>query len=235
MTTINTNNILNNLQTNLIKLSAQNKVDDKDTADKILHDTLESNISSSTQEVLNFNDAVGYMQVADGVLSNVSDQVAQLNTLSVASKNGALNSDQQASLQSQMQDLSSTISQTLNETTYNSKPVFSGDFTTGNMSINLNINTNSLDITNQDSILDFQQNIDSVRGDISAFMNGANANIDNLTTQITSQANSKSNFEVDVAKSANDIQKDKLQLNASLLAQAHNTDVLASKVSSLLQ
>jgi len=233
--TINTNNIMNNLQTNLIKLSAQDKIDNSNnTADKMLYDTLNSNMMQSQQEILNFNDAVGYMQIADGVLSNISDQTNQLNTLSVAQNNAALNSDQKAMISSQMQDIQNNISKTLSETTYNGKNVFGGEFNVGNMSVNMNINSDSLDISNQDSILAFQKQINTARSDIGAFMNSASSNVDNLTTKVVNEANSKSNYEVDVAKTVNDINKDKLNLNASLLAQSHNQDILANSIKSLL-
>jgi flagellin len=65
-------------------------------------------------------------------------------------------------------------------------------------------------------------------------MNSASSNVDNLTTKVVNEANSKSNYEVDVAKTVNDINKDKLNLNASLLAQSHNQDILANSIKSLL-
>jgi len=231
---INTNNILNNLQTNLIKISAQDKIDNSNNmADKMLYDNLNSDMLESQQEILNFNDAIGYMQIADGVLSNISDQTNELNTLSVASNNAALNSEQKAMISSQMQDIQNNIAQTISQTTYNGKNVFNNDFNIENQSINLTLNTDSLDL-NQDSILDFQKQVDSLRSDISSFMNSANSNIDNLSTKLVNEANSKSNYEVDLAKTINEINKENLNLTASTIAQAHNTDVLANSIKSLL-
>ena len=232
---VNTNNILNNLQTNLIKLSAQDKIDDStNSVDKMLYDNINSDMLDSQQEILNFNEAVGYMQVADGVLSNISDQTDELNTLSVASNNAALNSDQKAMINSQMQDIVNNINKTITETTYNGKNLFNSDFQIDNQSINLEINTDSLDTTNQKSILDFQKHINSLRSDIGSFMNGANANIDNLATKVVNEANSKSNYEVDTAKTINEINKNNLNLTASAIAQAHNTDILANSIKQLL-
>jgi len=232
---INTNNILNNLQTNLIKLSAQDKIDSSNNmADKMLYDNLNSDMLESEQEILNFNDAIGYMQIADGVLSNISEQTDQLNTLSVASNNAALNSDQKAMISSQMQDIQNNITKTISETTYNGKNVFNSNFQINEQSINLSLNTDSLDYTNQKSIEDFQKTIHSLRSDIGAFMNSATSNIDNLTTKVVNEANSKSNYEVDLAKTINEINRDNLNLDASIIAQAHNTDILANSIKSLL-
>jgi flagellin len=227
---INTDSILNNLQTNIIKLSTAQKIDNG--ADKMLYDNLESDISSSSQEIMNFNDAIGYMQVADGVLSNISEDVDKLNTLSVANNNAALNSDQKAAIESQMQDIQKNISKTLSNTTFNGRNIFGGEFNVGDFSINLSIKQPSnLD---QDSILDFQKQIDSLRGNIGSFMNSANANIDNLTTKIVNESASKSNYEVDIAKTINEINTDNLKLQASTIAQSHNNDILANQIQQLL-
>jgi len=230
--TINTNNILNNLNLSLTKISSPDKTNDN-TTDKMMHDNLQSDMLQSQQEILNFNDAVGYMQVADGVLSNISKQTDELNTLSVASNNGILSNDQKSMINSQMQDISNNISKTLTDTTFNGKNVFSSNFQINDTNINLNIN-NNIDLSNQDSILDFQKQIDSKRSDISSFMNSANSNIDNLSQKVVNEANSKSNFEQDIANNVNDINKNNLQLNASLLAQSHNTDILANSMKELL-
>jgi len=233
--TINTDNILNNLQTNLIKISAQDKIENSNnTADKMMYDNLNSDMMQSQQEILNFNDAIGYMQVADGVLSNISDQTNQLNTLSVASNNAALNSDQKAMINTQMQDISNNINQTISQTTFNGKNVFSSEFNIGENSVNLNFDANNLDITNQDSIQSFQKQVDSLRSNIGSFMTSANSNIDNLSTNLVNEANSKSNYEVDLSKSINEINKDKLNLNASMYAQAHNSQLLQNNIQQLL-
>ena len=232
--TINTNSILNNLQMNLIKISAQEKVDGN-TADKMIHDSLESDIHSSNAEIMNFNEAVGYMQVADGVLNGISKQTDELNRLSVSSRNGILNSDQESMITSQMDAISHNISKTISETTFNGKNVFGGDFNVGDMSINLGLNTDSLDVKSQDSIQDFTKQINSIRGDIGAFMNSANSNIDNLTEKVVNEARSKANFEPDIAKTTNNIKKDELNLTASTIAMAHNGDLLAQQIKTLLE
>ena len=229
-------NVLNNLQTNIAKISDPSRVDsnDKNTADEILHRKVNSEMLQSQQEILNFNDAVGYMQVADGVLSQVSKQTDELNKLSVASVNGALNSEQQAMINNQMQALSRTISQSINQTTFNGRNVFNNDFNILDRGISLNINTDSLDVTNQDSILEFQKQVDSLRSDIGSFINESNSNIDSLSTKVVNEANSKSNYEVDMAKASNEINKDNLNLNAAIFAQVHNTDALANQINQLL-
>jgi flagellin len=99
---INTNNILNNLQFNLAQIADASKVDSTDSADKILHDSISSDMNSTKAELMNYNDAIGYMQIADGVLQGISDQTDVLNKLDVATHNDALNDDQKGMLREQM-------------------------------------------------------------------------------------------------------------------------------------
>ncbi len=228
---INTNNILNNIQLNLIKISS-NKIEDD--SNKSLYDDLNSDISTSKQNIMNFNDAIGYMQIADNSLNNVSKQTDELKTLNIASNNSALNSDQQATIHTQMKDIQNNITKTLDEANYNGRNVFSGNFNIGDMNINLNLNPNELDISNPDSIDKFAKNITALRSDISSFMNNSTSNIDNLTKKVVEESNSKKNYEVDLAKTINEIKQNQLNLKASTITQAHNTDILASNIQMLL-
>ena len=229
---INTNNILNNIRLNLMNISSENKVDDK--SNKELYDSLNSDISASKQNIMNFNDAVGYMQMADSSLNFISKQTEELKTLSVASNNGALNSDNKAVLNNLMKSIQENITKTLDETSYNGRNVFSGNFQIGDMNINLNLNPDELDISNPDSIDKFAHNISTLRSDISSFMNGATSNIDNLTKSVVNESASKNNYEVDLMKNLTELKQNELNLSATNIAQAHNSDILLNNIQMLL-
>ena len=229
---INTDNILNNIRLNLINISSEKKVDDD--SNKMLYDSLDSDISASKQNIMNFNDAIGYMQIADSSLNFISKQTDELKTLSIASNNAALNSDNKEAINNLMKSIQENISKTLNETTYNGRNVFSGNFEIGNMNINLNIKSDELDISNPDSIDEFSKNIHTLRSDISSFMKGAYSNIDNLTKNVVNESASKNNYEVDLAQNLINLQKNELNLNATNIAQAHNSDILMSNIQMLL-
>ena len=227
---INTNNILNNIQLNLIKISSENKIEDD--SNKMLYDTLDSDISASKQNIMNFNDAIGYMQMADSALNNISKQTDELKTLNIARNNGALNNDNISTINHQMQTIQQSITKTIDETNYNGRNVFSGNFQIGDMNINLNLP--ELDISNPDSIDKFSNSINTLKSNISSFINSSNSNIDNLTKQIVNESNSKKNYEVDLAKNINELKQNQLNLEASTITQAHNSDILANNIQMLL-
>jgi len=227
---INTNNLLNNIQLNLMKISSENKIEDD--SNKPLYDSLNSDISASKQNIMNFNDAVGYMQMADSALNNISKQTDELKTLNIASNNGALNSNDISTINHQMQNIQQNITKTMDETNYNGRNVFSGNFQIADMNINLNLP--ELDISNPDSIDKFSNSINTLRSDISSFMNNSSSNVDNLTQKVVNESASKKNYEVDIAKNINELKQNQLNLNASTIAQTHNSDILASNIQMLL-
>jgi flagellin len=231
---INTNNILNNLQLNLAKIANSSKVDSKDSADKILNDNIQSEMDSTKAELMNYNDAIGYMQIADGALQGISQQTEVLNKLDVASHNDALNDEQKGMLREQMQEIKKGITQTLTNTTYNGINVFNNSFRLGDENVSLEIKSDSLDINDSNSIANFQKYINNTRSDIAAFTLNATAKSNELTTKFVNEASSKAQFEPDIAQSVNNIKKDNLQLSASTIAMAHNTNLLAEQMKSLL-
>jgi flagellin len=231
---INTNNILNNLQMNLSQIAQPNRVDNSETADVINHDSINSDMNSTKANLMAYNDAIGYMQIADGVLDGISKQTEVLNKLDVAMHNDALNSDQKSMLKNQMQEIKKGITQTISNTTYNGMNVFNNSFKLGDENVSLEVKSDMLNINDSKSIHNFQKFIDNTRSDIGSFMVGANKKADELTAQFVNEANSKAQFEPDIAQNINNINKDKLQLNASNFAAAHNTDLLAQQIYNLL-
>lgn len=231
---INTNNILNNLQLNLVQITEPNRVNDTDSADKILHDSMSSDMNSTKAELMNYNDAIGYMQIADGVLNGISKQTDVLNKLDVATHNDALNDDQKGMLREQMQQIKKSISETISNTTYNGLNVFNNSFRLGDEDVSLEIKSDSLDINDSKSIADFQKFIHNTRSDIASFTIGATEKANELTSKFVNEASSKAQFEPDMANNINNIKKDNLNLTASTFAAAHNTELLAQQMKNLL-
>jgi flagellin len=227
----NLNSITLNLQENLAKLSLAEKLEDE--SNNPLYTELQSSISSQNAEVKNLNEAVGFMQIADGALSSLSEQTMQLEELSVSRNSGALNSSQRSMIDSQMGDIQESMNRTISESSYNGLNVFnSGAF--NESGLNISIDTNNLDISSVDSISQFRDAINSNRSEISSFMNSATSEIDNLSTTVVNESEAKSNLEVDFAEEAMDFKNNNLLLDASLIAQSHNMDLLKNNLSSLL-
>jgi len=211
----------NNLQTNFIQISAKERIEE--SAQKLVEEEVGGDVISSTKdEILNFNDAIGYMQVADDTLKSVSQQIDKIGSLEVASVNGALGSNEQSVISSQIQSIKDNISKTISNATYNGRDIFSGEFRVGDMSINLSLG-------NVDDIDEFSKRVGEVRGDVASFMNSALANIDNLTTKVVNEAGLQNEDEMKLSK-----EMQGQHLTPLAIAQAHNSDILAMQIQQLL-
>jgi flagellin len=229
-----------NVSKALDRLAAQRALSSTDGSSMMIADSLRMQASTLSQGIRNTNEAIGMMQIADGTLSNVNKDATRLNDLSVRMNNASLNSDQKAMLQSEANALQRSMNQSINNATYNGKNVFGGnlEFSTGDSTVRASVNapsTGSLDITNQQSILDFMKNVDSVRSDIGSAVNEmvsiSNANATAVVNLKASESGLQNN---DVAANYNELEKGKLQLNTQLFANSMNTDYLKEKISSLL-
>jgi len=232
--TIDTNNILNNLQINLSYISQLNKIDNTDSVDKIFHDSISSDIDVTKANLMAYNDAIGYMQIAQGALQGVAKETEILQKLDVALHNDALNSEDKNILRHQMQDIKKGISNILDNTTYNGVKVFNHTFRLGDESISLEINSDMLDVNDSKSIEKFAKYIHNTLSDIASFSANLTKKSEELTAKFVTEAYSKSQFEPDIAKDINLVKNEKLQFEASILASVHHTDLLAEQMKYLL-
>jgi flagellin len=215
------------INTEIQKLADPSKTDK--TVNQFIQDVYENDINTSLQQVNSLNDAIGFMQTADGALNSISDNLSQIKTLQTAANNATLNSDNIAAINSQINALSQNINDTLTQTTYNSKSVF-GEFNFNGIDVNT-----SMPSFSTDSIDTFESSLNDARNSVGSFTNEASATVNNLSQFIVNTSGAKSQNETDVAKTAVNLQNDTLKLNAALLAQAHNINISQQNLMNLLK
>ena len=208
---------LNQVNNSLSKLANPSAVEEN--VNRFIQDVYESNINTSLQEINNFNEAIGFMQIADSALTSIKNDINEIKSLNVRANNATLNSDNLNAINSQIEKLSQNINHTLSQITYNEKSVF-GNFNFNGVEVNTSMPRFSLD-----NIEDFEKSLNSAMSSISSFNNMAVSKIDNLNEFAKNTSNSKSQNEVDIAKSITNLQNENIKLNASLLSQAHNINI----------
>ena len=202
---------------------------------QMLIDSLGSEISSSTQEMMNSNNSIAMMQIASSSLDSLSKMGDELNQLSVQYNNGALNSDQRSMIESQAQALKRSMADVISETSFNGKNLFNGS-SFENLGVDLSaIDPSSIDVTDQDSLKNFRNSLNDAYSQIASTTQKEVANINNLSQKLVAHSYSKSiNEDTDIAENINNVSKENLKLNAALLAQAHQQNVLANSMAKLL-
>src|SRR5271163_542715 len=124
----NLNSTQAGLQTTLQQLSSGSRINSgaDDAAGLSLADGLLANSAALTQSSANASEGVGFLQVADGALSQVTNLLNRAVTLATETSNGTLNSSQEAAANQEYQSILSEINNIGSTTTYNQNQVFTG-------------------------------------------------------------------------------------------------------------
>lgn len=196
----------------------------EDSASRSIASQMQNDISSFSQEYMNTNDSISMMQIADGALSNLSEQSQKLNDLSVRSNNAALNSSDQQALQAEFQRTQMSMQDIVNTTSYNEKPL-----------LDSSVSPKNLTLGNQDAISTYMQTLSSAQSDVGAAANNYISRANTLLDQITQTSAAKSQIaDTDMAKAITDFQSSNKILDASVLASAHQTQFLRESIGRLL-
>ena len=121
----NTNENLADIQEQLSTGSRINQAAD-DVAGFSIANNLEARIRGQAQAQRNVGDAQSLLNVAEGSLDSVNEQLQQMQELSVQAANDSLGAEERGFIQSELEALSEEIDQTLEETTFNGEALFEG-------------------------------------------------------------------------------------------------------------
>jgi len=118
-----------NLQNTLTQLSTGLKINSgaDDPAGLSIADGLGANIAALTQSGQNVTNGIGYLQTADGALSQVTTILNQAVTIATEASNGGLTGDQATALETQFTSILNEIGQIGSTTNFNGTSVFSGN------------------------------------------------------------------------------------------------------------
>src|ERR1700677_2272155 len=96
-----------NLSSTLQQLSTGQRINSgaDDPAGLAIANGLQANVTALTQSVQNASDGVGYLQVADGALSQITTLLNQAVTVATEAASGTVSSSQRTSLDNEFQSI----------------------------------------------------------------------------------------------------------------------------------
>lgn len=97
-----------------------------DAAGLAIASSMTSQIRGMTQGIRNANDGISLAQTAEGALGEVANMTQRMRELTVQALNGTNNTDAVANIQSEMDQLSTQITETLKNTEFNGIKLFDG-------------------------------------------------------------------------------------------------------------
>jgi len=208
----------------LDKIAAGLQLSMEDSAARSIASQMQSQIGTYSQELMNTNDSIGMTQIADGALTNLSEQAQKLSDLSIRSNSAILNSSDQQALQAEFQRTQTSMQNIVNTTSYNEKPLLDSSLSPKNLTLD-----------NQDAISSYRDTLSSAQSDIGAAANNYISHANTLLEQITQTSAAKSQIaDTDMAKAIKDFQSSNKVLDASVLASAHQTQFLRESIDRLL-
>ncbi len=223
---------------------------------------LSAQVSGLGQAIMNSNDSIGMIQIADGAMSGISDNMDRIRELTLKASSGIMNDANRAAIQQEIDGLLESSDQIVNSTSYNGIKLLNGTggglgdgtFVTqsgansgdtqsmkiGDASV-LSL-LGSIDVTSADgldaaleSIDRARGSIDNIRSELGASQNQLMSNIRNISVTQVNVASAESQIsDVDFAQeSANFSQANIMsQIGSFTQAQANTT---AANVTRLFQ
>ncbi|MFN7834475.1 MAG: flagellin [Burkholderiaceae bacterium] len=131
------------LQTSIERLSSGLRVNSAkdDAAGLAISDRMNAQVRGMAVAARNANDGVSKLQVADGALGKISDNLQRMRELAVQSSNGTLNNTDRANLNREYTELANEVGRVAVDTKFNGNAVF----VAANKSISLQIGANASD------------------------------------------------------------------------------------------
>lgn len=145
-----------------------------DAAGLAIANGLNANVTALTQSVRNASDGVGFLQVADGALSQITTLLNRAITLATEAATGTVSDTQRTALDAEFTSIKNEIDTIGQKTTYNGQVIFTASTLTVFMSDSSTAGTTSVAVT--------MVTVDS------GHLNGASLTADALTTSAAATA-----------------------------------------------
>ena len=222
----------------LEKIATAIEIGMEDSASRSITDTLQNQISTMSQALMNGNDGISMMQIAGGTLNTLSDQTQTLSDMSVRYNSASLNESQKQGLQNDFTKTVESMQQSINNSSFNGQLLFGSNLTLGDGSISTSIpalSPSSLSITNQDTLQSYQDSLAQAGSDIGSTSNALVRASDTLINQITATSAAKSQVsDTDMANVIKDFQQNSMKLDITQITIAHQNTMLQQNIMQLL-
>lgn len=204
---------------------------------------LSAQVSGMGQMIMNANDSIGMLQIADGAMSGISDNMDRIRELTMRAGSGIMNADNKAAIQQEIDALLQSSADIVSQTSYNGINVLSGDSISGNTQSFSKSDSliSAIDVTSGNGITgalnaieQIYKDMNNVRSDIGSTQNQLMSDIRNMSiTKVNTAAAESQVKDLDFAEESANFNKQNLMTQAGSFAQAQS-NARASNIMSLL-
>jgi flagellin len=225
-----------------------------DAAGAAISDRITSKIGSFDAAIRNANDSISSIQVADGALQSLGDNIGRIQELALQAGNGALSDQDRQSLQEEADQLIDDSNRILEKTNFNGKNLLSSDdkITVQLDDVGKSISIDSKNVAKEFESLGFdkidlssQASVDSTlktlnkasevvlsrQSELGAASNRIENSVDNIATSKVNAAEARSRItDTDFAKAAAELAasqvRDQVQISVQAQANGQRSAVL---------
>ena len=239
-TLININNHQKEATSSIAKIGSGKNEQLDDATLALIANALGSELSALGQGLENANDAISMMQIADGVLSGLSQSADDLNVLAVRGNNATLNGEQKAMLQDEAVTITESMRSSVDNASFNGQSIFGRELEfslgVGSVSTNLpSIKIDSADLISQEGIAAFMETVHTAQSSVGSTSIQLESSTKSIFEHMEALAASKSQLsDTDMAKEATKYQQENMMLSTSMIAQSHQNNINTDRVRQLL-
>lgn len=238
------------------KLASGSKINSAsdDAAGLAIAEQLTSKLGGFDAAIRNANDSISAIQVADGALESLNNNVARIQELTLQAGNGALNNQDRQALQAEADQLISESNRLLDNTNFNGQSLLNND---DGLSVQLDepgntiqlegknlakefkeLGFNDIDLTSQsaaskslETLSAASELVVSRQSELGAVSNRVESSIDNISASKLNAAEARSRIsDADFAKVTADLAasqvRDQVQIAVQAQANGQRSDVL---------
>ena len=223
---------------------------------------LSAQVSGLGQAIMNSNDSIGMVQIADGAMSGINDNMQRIRVLTLQASNGTMNADDRASIQKEIDGLLQSSDDIAKQTSFNGIKLLDGtggsnangsfltqtgadsgdtqSFSIANAQVSSLVG--SIDVTTQSGLNSALDTVDSAlssigdsRASLGAAQNQLMSNIRNISVgQINAASSASQISDVDFAQESMNFSRANLMSQIGSFSQAQ-ANASASNVTRLFQ
>jgi len=249
---LNSNLANNGVNGSLNRLSSGSQISkaSNDAASLGISNQLSAQVAGLGQSIMNSNDTIGMLQVADGAMEGINDNMERIRTLTLQASNGTLNDSDRAIIQKEIDSLLESSDNIANQTSYNGINLLNGTGgSSGNGTFTTQTGSNAgdassvtigdaqvaslvgaIDVTTEagrvaalDSVDTAMKGIGDIRADLGASQNQLMSNIRNTSVTQVNVASAESQMrDVDFAAESANFSQQNIMSQIGAFAQAQS-------------
>ena len=230
------------LDSTLARLATGSKLNSAadDASAMAIANNFSAQVREAGQSIMNANDSIGMIQIAEGSVASMSDNMDKIRELTLQASNATMNDANKQAIQKEIDGLMKSNNQIASSSSYNGISLLDGS--EGSLANVGSVLSSQIDVTSEDSLAKSLETIDNARNSLGEIRSNFGASQNQLLSEIANTsisqinaASAESNLrDVDFAQESANFNRQNLQSQVGSYVQAQS-NVVAQNVTRLFQ